>query len=114
MKYFVSEKASFVCDGRVYKPGDEIDEKHFEKPALEAAIKNGKLLTPEQFKAASEKKDKPSAPPAPNGPVKKNVAEMTIEELQAYAAEKKIDLKGVNDKPGIIAVIKEAEAKGNK
>jgi hypothetical protein len=44
MKYVVQENASFIANGRIYKPGDEIDSDYFKfKKTLEAAILAGKL-----------------------------------------------------------------------
>jgi hypothetical protein len=44
MKYTVNENASFIANGRIYKPGDEIDSEVFKfKKTLEAAISGGKL-----------------------------------------------------------------------
>ena len=102
--YFVGEKASFVSKGRVYKPGDEIDGGLFTETVLAANIKGGKLLTEAQFKASSEKKETP-------GGGQKPLDEMSVEELKAYAAEKKISVSG-DDKAKILEAIKKAEAKG--
>jgi hypothetical protein len=44
MKYIVGENVSFVTNGRLYKPGDEIDSDSFKfKETLEKAISSGKL-----------------------------------------------------------------------
>jgi hypothetical protein len=44
MKYIVSEGASFIANGRIYKPGDEIDSLFFKfEKTLQTAISAGKL-----------------------------------------------------------------------
>jgi hypothetical protein len=44
MKYIVAEKASFIANGRIYKPGDEIDSELFKfEKTLQAAVFAGKL-----------------------------------------------------------------------
>ena len=93
-KYIVGPKASYVSNGRSYKPDDEIDGDLFSATALAAAIKGGHL---------TEKANKPAAP----GP--KALDDMTLAELRAYAETKKIPVSG--NKMEILAAIKEAEAK---
>jgi hypothetical protein len=44
MKYIVGENASFIANGRIYKPGDEIDSELFKfTQTLQAAVSAGKL-----------------------------------------------------------------------
>jgi hypothetical protein len=44
MKYIVGEGASFIANGRIYKPGDEIDSSFFKfEKTLQAATAAGKL-----------------------------------------------------------------------
>lgn len=44
-KYIVGEKACFTANGRVYGPGDEIDEGIFKNPAaIAAALKSKNLI----------------------------------------------------------------------
>jgi hypothetical protein len=92
--YIVGPKASYVSNGRSYKPGDEIDGKLFSDTALAAAIKGGHLI---------EKANKSAAP----GP--KALDDMTLAELKAYAETKKIPVSG--NKAETLAAIKEAEEK---
>ena len=99
--YIVGPKASYVSAGRSYKPGDEIDSDLFQKESLEAAIKGGHLI------------EKPKAPQRNgDGSGVKALDEMTLAELRAYAAEKKITVSG--GKAETLAAIKEAEAKGKE
>ena len=44
----------------------------------------------------------------------KNLDEMTVNELKAYAAEKDIDISKVEKKAAILAAIKEAEGEGEE
>ena len=44
----------------------------------------------------------------------KNLDEMTVNELKAYAAEKDIDISKVEKKADILAAIKEAEGEGEE
>lgn len=44
----------------------------------------------------------------------KNLDEMTVNELKAYAAEKDIDISKVEKKADILAAIKEAESEGEE
>ena len=44
----------------------------------------------------------------------KNLDEMTVNELKAYAAEKDIDISKVEKKADIVAAIKEAEGEGEE
>lgn len=92
--YIVGEGASFVSDGRSYKPGDEINGDLFSKAALEANLKGKKLL------------EKKTAADSPSGNVQKTLDEMNVEELKAFAKEKNITVSG--NKAEILATIKAA------
>jgi len=121
--YYVGEKASFSGNGRIYKPGDEIDGSLFSETDLEAHIKGEKLLTEEQYKALCEKKDggkpakKEGKKPEVNPP--KKLDDMNLDELKAYAKEKNISTKtGIlnlqnMNRDEMLAAIKEAEKGGN-
>jgi hypothetical protein len=105
--YIVGQKASFVHAGRMYKPGDEISSELFDKTALDAAIKSGKLLTEAQAKAQADQEEQ-STPPAAAS--QKSLDDMDIDELKAYAASKNISVKG--NKAEMLSAIKAAEAGG--
>lgn len=109
--YYVGEKASFAGNGRIYKPGDEIDGGIFSEADLAALVKGGKLLTEAQFKESGQKTEKPADPTAGSG--QKPLNEMSADELKAYAKEKNISLGAFpgNDKDKILETIKKAEEK---
>ena len=77
-------------------PAKEVDSSYLNHPEVKAAIKKGRLKVIEGG----------SADPAKS----KTVEEMTVPELQAYAAEKEIDLGDATKKADILAAIKAAEA----
>ena len=96
--YIVGPKAAFVCGGRCYKPGDEIDGGLFKKEGLASGVKGGHLI---------EKSSGP-APPGETGGGQKSLDDMTLAELKDYAAAKEIPVTG--NKAEVLAAIKEAEA----
>jgi hypothetical protein len=104
--YIVGPKAAFVCGGRCYKPGDEIDGDLFRKEGLDAGIKGGHLI---------EKGTEPAAPGEGGGEIgggPKPLDDMTLTELRLHAAEKGIAVNG--NKAEVLAAIKEAEAKAGE
>jgi hypothetical protein len=53
MKYTVQENASFIANGRIYAPGDEINSDSFKfKKTLEKAVSGGKLKPVQDTPAA--------------------------------------------------------------
>ena len=83
-----------------YKPGDTFP-------------REGKEVTAERLAELAGDKNKQGQPlivkeaEAAEG---KSIDKMTVPELQAYAAEKGIDIAGADKKADILAKIKEAEA----
>ena len=73
---------------------------------IDSLVKSGAIvLVPPQVKEAEgEGKENEG----------KNLDEMTVNELKAYAAEKDIDISKVEKKADILAAIKEAEGKGEE
>jgi len=111
--FIVGIGASFVHGGRLYKEGEEINGGLFKDADLQVLTKSKKLLTAEEAKSAFAKNKEPSpaASPAassPSGNNQKQLDDMNLEELKAYAAEKKITVSG--NKADILAAIKTAEA----
>ena len=68
---------------------------------IDSLVKSGAIvLVPPQDKEAEEESEENEG---------KNLDEMTVNELKAYAAEKDIDISKVEKKAAILAAIKEAE-----
>jgi hypothetical protein len=99
-KYIVGPKASFVFNGRIYGPGEVIDDSAFGAVALNANIKSGHLTV------------KPDEqPPSGNNGTSRNsktIDEMGKAELIAYAASKGLNISGTVKE--IRDAIKEAES----
>jgi hypothetical protein len=59
MKYTVGENASFIANGRIYKPGDEIDSDFFKfEETLKRAVSAGKLIPVQDTTGITPKKRK--------------------------------------------------------
>lgn len=73
---------------------------------IDSLVKSGAIvLVPPQDKEAEEGGEENEG---------KNLDEMTVNELKAYAAEKDIDISKVEKKAAILAAIKEAEGEGEE
>lgn len=95
IKFFVDLQDNY----HPYKVGDEFPRKGLKVSDERIAELSGK----------NNKQGQPLiAPVEDNG--EKSLEKMKIEDLQAYAKEKGIDLEGVTKKADIIAKIQEAEA----
>lgn len=71
---------------------------------IDSLVNSGAIvLVPPQAKEAESEGDED-----------KNLDEMTVNELKAYAAEKDIDISKVEKKADILAAIKEAEVEGQE
>ena len=67
-KYIVGKKTSFVSNGRIYQPKDEIDSSVFGSEDLQGLIDAGKLLTKEKAKEVfGEVKQDATTPDENNG-----------------------------------------------
>lgn len=73
---------------------------------IDSLVKSGAIvLVPPQVKEAEGEGEENEG---------KNLDEMTVNELKAYAAEKDIDISKVEKKAAILAAIKEAEGEGEE
>ena len=74
---------------------------------VDSLVKSGAIvLVPPQPKGAAESEGEENED--------KNLEEMTVNELKAYAAEKEIDISRVEKKADILAAIKAAESEGEE